>query len=61
MLRVHVEEKEQDERAEKVSEVIIREHTIPLRIYSVYAVEPRINKLSQVKLMTKVQNRGLHL
>ena len=61
MLHVHVEEKEQDERAEKVNEIIIREHTIPLRIYSVYTVEPLINKLSQVKLMTEVQNRGLHL
>jgi len=47
MLHVHVEEKEQDERAEKVSEIIIREHIIPLRIYSVYAAEPLINKLSQ--------------
>ena len=35
-----------DERAEKVSEIISREHIIAL-LYPVYTAEPPTNKLSQ--------------
>ena len=60
MLYVDAEKKKMDERAEKVSEIISREHIIAL-LCPVYTAEPPTNKLSQVKLMTKVPNQGLHL
>ena len=60
MLHVDAEKKKMDERAEKVSEIISREHIIAL-LYPVNTAEPPTNKLSQVKLMTKVPNQGLHL
>ena len=46
-----------DERAEKVREIISREHIIAL-LYPVYTAEPPTNKLSQAKSRPSFIERG---